>query len=363
MKKINLTLFVLAAALQLKANDGAYYSSGGVIYPLNETRISIEKEILSFSCADKRSQVNVYFEFLNPLNTPVKTLVGFVAPLPGGDVNNEDFENKRVQNFVVQFNGKILPYELKASECSDCELKELSELNFSQLGSGTLVYLFELEFVPGINKVSHSYDFYASSAIQLPEFYRYTLTTGAKWAGGKIKDLTVEINIGVNKFFYVTDIFKNNATWSIIGTGKVTDKILEWSKEFDCKMIRILSGKLKVEVKDFNPEYDLEFGVLGENGFTPYHIAPDYQSTGIELALEYRRIDFENTKLTKEDLRFIRNGVYAQYGYDFKSMDLKDYFLQYEWYMPNPNLKLEAIKLSDEDKVFIEQIIEKEKLQ
>jgi hypothetical protein len=54
--------------------------------------------------------------------------------------------------------------------------------------------------------------------------YNYILTTGSKWADGTIKDLTVEIDMGGNSYFYVKDIFGKSASWNILGTGKVTSK-------------------------------------------------------------------------------------------------------------------------------------------
>ncbi len=43
--------------------------------------------------------------------------------------------------------------------------------------------------------------------------------------------------------------------------------------------------------------------------------------------------------LRDEDLRIFRNEIFATYGYDFSSKDLRDYFLKYDWYKPiNKNI-------------------------
>lgn len=39
-------------------------------------------------------------------------------------------------------------------------------------------------------------------------------------------------------------------------------------------------------------------------------------------------------RLNKSDLRLLINGIYAKYGYDFKSKKYSDYFSQYSWYQP-----------------------------
>ncbi|MEZ4687449.1 MAG: hypothetical protein R3B47_15685 [Bacteroidia bacterium] len=44
MKKLISTTLALLLFLPLLANDGIYRSSGGVIYPVQESRISLEKE-------------------------------------------------------------------------------------------------------------------------------------------------------------------------------------------------------------------------------------------------------------------------------------------------------------------------------
>ena len=43
---------------------------------------------------------------------------------------------------------------------------------------------------------------------------------------------------------------------------------------------------------------------------------------------------------SKEELRFIRNEVFARKGYVFKSQNLNNYFKGRLWYKPNPNIAL-----------------------
>lgn len=38
--------------------------------------------------------------------------------------------------------------------------------------------------------------------------------------------------------------------------------------------------------------------------------------------------------MTKQDLRIVRNEIYARHGYIFKSQDLKEYFGSKSWYQP-----------------------------
>lgn len=255
-------------------------------------------------------------------------------------------------------NLKSKTFKLKATECDTCELKETSELRFSQIDQGVFVYLFEVTFKPGKNQFFHSYSFPASTNVEMAQFYNYILTTGNKWAGEKIKDLTIEIDIGINKYFYVKDIFQDKANWTIIGTGKVTNKKFDYYDKDSCRMIRLLSGKLQIAVKEFKPINNIEFGIIDDHSFiTP---PTDFQRIQNKTAFGIGHLNLDESH-TKRELKFLRNTIYAQYGYQFKDPELQSYFNQFEWYLPDPNLKLEMIALTAREKQFIDEIMKREK--
>jgi hypothetical protein len=289
-------------------------------------------------------------------------MIGFQAPTAVGDVSDNISNSNQITDFKILANGQILPYKLQAAECEDCELKEPKDFQFSQFEQGVFVYLFELTFKPGINKINHSYSFPASSNVAFDQFYNYILTTGAKWAGGTIKNLTVNFDLGNNKYFYVNDIFGKTANWSIIGSGKVTNEKFHNYDNDTAKMVRILSGRLQIEVTDLQPKSNIEFGIINDNSFST---APtDQRPDKLFNALKYHTLDmkyFEEKELTKDDLKLLRNTIYAQYGYVFKSKDLQDYFAKFEWYLPDPNLTMEQIKLTEKEKKFINDILKREK--
>ena len=358
MKKatyILLTIFSFSAF----GNDGIYLTRGGVIYPTVENSISIDKEILSFKVIDKKCLVNIQFEFYNHDSVNKKLIVGFQAPTANGDVSDSICNLNQIENFTIVNNGKIIPYKLKAAECEDCVLKEPNQFRFSQSEPGVFIFLFEIDFQPGLNKISHSYSFPATSNVAFDQIYNYILTTGAKWKGGAIKEFEMQIDLGENCYFFVKDIFGENSTWNIIGTGKVTETSFINYDDNENKMIRILSGYLKVTSNDLKPTENIEFGIIDDYSFitapTDFQKIQDGKVLGISDF--YINPDYN---YSKKDLRLIRNTVYAQYGFDFNSMDLKEYFSQFDWYMPNPNLKLDDIKLSKEEKEFIELILKME---
>jgi len=267
MKLTIIIILIVISSFSLFGNDGVYLSSGGVIYPTKETKISLDREILSFKVQDDICTVNILFEFNNPEKNERKLLIGFQAPTASGDVTDEICNTNQIADFKIFSDGKLIPYKLKKALCEDCELKETKDLYFTQDESGVFVYLFEYTFKPGINRINQSYTFPRTANVIVDEIYDYILETGAKWAGGKIKNLTVQIDYGDNKYFYVNDIFEKNANWTIIGTGKITDEKIDKYFGIDSKMVRILSGKLQIDITNFKPENNIEFGVINRNSF------------------------------------------------------------------------------------------------
>lgn len=64
-------------------------------------------------------------------------------------------------------------------------------------------------------------------------------------------------------------------------------------------------------------------------------------------------------KYSSDELRIIRNEIFADYGYIFKSIDLNKYFSEKDWY--NPRYRDVSDKLSDVERWNIKIILENEK--
>ncbi len=56
---------------------------------------------------------------------------------------------------------------------------------------------------------------------------------------------------------------------------------------------------------------------------------------------------------SEEELRLLRNEIFARKGYVFKSKDLNTHFKTKSWYKPNSNIK---VTLSDEEKKYIDKV-------
>lgn len=318
-------------------------SYGSTIYPTEKTNISIDKEVLSFHVRDEIAYVDILFELNNPEATEQKLLIEFKTPAQFK--SSQSGNPCEIKDFTITHDNAIIPYNLQAATCEDCELKDPNEPIFEDNDYGIFVFQFEINFKPGLNKINHSFNFPRSGDIDVFATYNHVLKTGENWARGTIKDFTVNIDMGPNQYFFITDLFGETADWELIGTGKITDDSFSYYTQLPSKFIRILSGYLQIKVSDLqsSDHYEnLSFGTIN-----PYFFTSDIGS-------------FDHIEPTKNTLRIIRNTIYAQHGYIFKSTDLKERFSQFDWYMPNPNLKMEDIKLTNIEKRLLEEIIEKE---
>lgn len=55
-------------------------------------------------------------------------------------------------------------------------------------------------------------------------------------------------------------------------------------------------------------------------------------------ASQYIYTESDLAALTPQELTYLRNSIYAAYGYVFDSSELNSYFSQFDWYTPNPSV-------------------------
>lgn len=92
---------------------------------------------------------------------------------------------------------------------------------------------------------------------------------------------------------------------------------------------------------EYNPstnQYELNENI-SEKQIANAIIPDDYFAyDGLDFSkLDFRLIDDDLKNLDKEQLRLMRNAVYARHGRLFKSVDLQSLFNCYAWYKKNPN--------------------------
>lgn len=310
--------------------------------------------------------MEILFEFTNPDSLERKVLVGFQAPSSAGDVSDSLSSVTQIRDLRVMVGGKLLPYVQMAAECEDCPLDELSKFDFSQFNQGVFVSLFEVTFKPGFTEIHHSYSFPASSHVYFDQIYGYILRTGAKWASSTIADLTVMMDMGPNTYFYVNDVFGATAQWSILGTGKLTSATFNIGAGTTARMVRLLSGKLMINVKDLQPKENIEFGVITVGSFLGVPTQNNEQSDlspNVAVALSAQTTDLGYRKLPpldKDELRLLRNLLYARYGYTFKDAALQQLVEGFAWYVADPNLRAKDIPFTSAEQRFLAEIVRKE---
>ncbi|MCG8702385.1 MAG: YARHG domain-containing protein [Bacteroidales bacterium] len=315
MKGIIRTFLFLVTAILLQSNDSVINGYGGDFFPVIETDISIKKEVLLLTLEDNM-HVDVYFEFFNP-NEEKELLVGFVVPpkhdpeYSNNDSINIDKRVPDIYNFKVVANGESLEY--KFDLLNDAPLEELKEAE----GKWNYVYYFKVKFKPGINIVKHSYSFDGGFDSSGGIFYSYILKTAKNWAGSKIEDFTLQIDIASGIEFHVSDI-ANNDQWTVKGEGNSS------GNSFCMK-----NGIIEMKAVNFTPENNINIYLLPDYSFY------DTESVGFQAELA----ELGDLKaLDKERLRIIRNYYFARKGYKFKSNDLFEFYSSYLWYIPDSKL-------------------------
>jgi hypothetical protein len=278
-KLIVLFLLLLSSGFAF-ANDGVFYASGDMLFPMKKTSIALRKEVLTITKKGDSMLVDVYFEFENP-DTTQKLIVGFVTPPGSGDVGGADnyaysdtsseyaeYEGEPslafVNNFTVTLNEQKLAATAKLLGKSGFKLPKKSfatEYDF--------VYYFTATFKPGTNKIHHTYWMPMAGSVMEAYTGYYRLTTGTSWANKQIDDFTLNLHVDDNEKFYITRTFRKNkkpADWKIVGKGKITKGWIKYLSVYDgadnepMTFVKLTSGYLQLVAKNFRPEYDLVFG-------------------------------------------------------------------------------------------------------
>ena len=94
-----------------------------------------------------------------------------------------------------------------------------------------------------------------------------------------------------------------------------------------------------------------------DNNYSDDEIQQDMDfKTQYDFACERLVTEKDLTGLDANDLRIMRNWIYARHGYIFKSRDLKDYFSQMPWYNPcSSDVSSQLSKIEKQNVEFIKR--------
>ncbi|MBO4575063.1 MAG: YARHG domain-containing protein [Bacteroidales bacterium] len=390
MKKLSLLLLLVISCCVGRANDGAFYSNGNHLIPINDSVISVQKEILTITRVDDTVNgwgssflVDVYYEFYNP-GEAKDILVGFEAPTPDGHVSS-DVEtmyagNPYINGFQVIMNGKNIPWQLahvpyryegnyqfsyamlqddyyKNGQVVDMPLEQYEAImdtiyegddRYAYLDwSGYefyYVYHFNAHFEPGVNIIQHTYVSKGSSLVMMDYVFDYILTAANRWANNGIDDFTLVVDMGGMTTFACGIDGVEAGEWTYSGHGKTGEHGRH-----------VQSGKLMLHKKNFHPEGELGIIKVGNDIYYD-----DKNSIMDELNVRYLSLDADLAKyldklgVTKEERRILKNTPFAYRGFVFKTPGLQKYFDSTEWYVANPDYKADMNAMTEDERAWIE---------
>lgn len=224
MKKFLLALSLfLTSIVGIQANDGVYFTSGNFLVPIQETDISVAKEILTITIgSDGFAHVDVFYEFLNK-GQAKKLTMAFEATSSYNDMEplNRKGIHPHIKDFSVCMNDSSLTYRNGVvavkmdndnrvldftpldlnkwkgyGEVADSLLPENNELYNVELNEYTpfgYAYYFDAQFKPGLNTVHHTYSYRMSYNVAQKFVIPYWLTPAMRWANRQIDDFTLRI--------------------------------------------------------------------------------------------------------------------------------------------------------------------------
>ena len=400
---------LLMAFQHAEANDAVYFVNGNQLQPLQETDISVKKEVLTITIGeDGFAYVDVDYEFMNKGKAKTITM-GFEAEAPYNDIIentiNKHGGHPHIMDFTVSLNGKQLTYSNNVVFAADYEgnyPKEVQALrkdtmtyvpvDFSrweeldgdaqmlknkQTGEEanySYVYYFEAPFGEGINRVHHTYRYRMSFGAGSTFTISYWLTPAMRWANHQIDDFTLRIRADqCTKHFFVDSPVLNSEGFIVKeGRGKTRKlTVKHWAdeeeKEVPVTEVVLRNGMVEWHSQNFKPVANMDIASADQ---LEYIVAQDsapfclYYDSGATFNLWggwwktfddlYTGPDNEKQKQAFA-ARLRRNLPYAHRGYVFKDPELKRIFESMWWYMPDENWKPAADSFSQHEKELIQQ--------
>ena len=411
IRRITTTILALCAlCINTYANDGEFHVNGNHLIPISNTDIKIAKEILTIYVSDtsRHTSVDVDYTFINTSSKPKKVRMGFEASmLEDSDaiLPKEGHQGHPcIYDFVVEMNGKQIKYTNEYAFIIDSTTTDYKHFpvdktkwentskeyrdehgwwdeglwnkKTNEYRPYAYVYYFEATFLPGENKIHHTYKYDCGYDLENRYLITYWLTPAMRWNNKKIEDFTLRISA-------------ENTTehFSLFGPfGKGTFNIVKGNGKFrnngDGKEIVMRNGMLEYHCADFVPEHDLSIvsqdkffyedlhqikdSEVGENEYASSKVSVDdickfgYYNIWYAISDSYGE-NLAKTILTLSDWekRVLRNLPYARRGYVFKDKKLADYFSQFYWYMPDPSWTPSQADFTEWERDFVKSFSQK----
>ncbi len=329
-----------------QAMDGTLAPMGVAPFPIENNNVTlIDEQIVFEGVPTEDGLISVWkahctFHFKNETAVPQKVTMGvpFERNFEFDLENYSDATEEEIKALPQANAAHLLPTipSFKAKvRGADVKLKEIrfdhKETKFHN------AWVWEVTFAPGETvEVINSFEHGSDSAEGLWGV-GYGLMTGKSWKGGKIGRLQLEVRPNV-------EFIKGDLREELVGHPKGARVVTD--------------GKFRKAVwdlKDFVPDADsdLYFG---------FYLLKDWLSWQLERELGVIPLSAVGEK-SCEQLRILRNSVYAWYGYPFKSADLKAYFSKKSWYTEDPKFDIKKLSPMAQRYIseFTKELLEDEK--
>jgi hypothetical protein len=376
------SVILIFIAISAHANDGGIEVVGGALHPVNIANVSMEYERLIITCKESYFEVEAYIELYNHDRAAIRPLLGFEF-FEGMLSHHSSFNlEENINQYILLVNGRAQRFEYGVQE--------------DERKIHTLVYQPELN--PGKNTVYHKH--------QLPYGFgssqgdvAYLLETSSRWKDGIIKNLEIFIRAERNtiiRFERYTNTPSNVLSFDFdaIGESKLYRKYTYEPGGGHSNVNRedyslTPNGYLYKHIENFVPNRNIGFQTTAFIGMPQYqderYDDPPYtwiwyNNNPFILLYDWKRY-IENPafrgyrwyygdwrpsenmlkELSTEQLRILRNTLYAIRGYVFNDSFLQEYFNRQYWYFPNPNITMSDIILDAAENRILRYIIAEER--
>jgi hypothetical protein len=365
-----LCCLVFVSSKNAWANDSSYFASGNQIIPLQETDISVKKEILTMKrIADEKVRITVSYTFHNP-GKEKSLLMGFEAGAPYGDVDGtpRNGEHPYIEKFSVNLNGEMIPHKVSIFQPTEQKEREwayhiddlkkpqvIPEIENQNETGFFYVYHFPATFPAGESQVTHSSEYAMSGSVFTQTGIDYMLSPALRWANQEIEDFTLIIDLGEFQQFHVlASFFDDLSSWRT--QGKVKIAMQDVRHQYADEASRVMTvwqqhGSVTFTAKNFRPK--------GELSIISYRSMSNNEELDVK-AMELAFHDLPNLeeKTIKDEFsrKALANFPYARRGYVFQNQQLRAFYEKQPWYLPDPNYK--AAGLSDEEQQWLAELAE-----
>jgi hypothetical protein len=304
----------------LYANDTWVESAGGgyTLLDVKNQSVKMISENIKIDLYDNYYEMNIEFIFFNYGDT-VELKVGFPEYSYGtGNITN-------IRNFQTSVNNENVEVEMVKN------LNNTLNFNFGYKKINSW-YVKNVVFNANeytVTKVHYRAD-YANYGYYNSVEYLYG--TGSTW-NDKIDQIVIEITNHTNYWLYRT----------IFNVEKTT--------------LRRNNNTIEIRINNIYPEIADDFSICFSD--FPAFEMPQFEVSERRWRLAREIItDEELILLNKEQLRILRNSIYAFHGYKFMSIDLQNYFNRQNWYKINNNFT--ENNFSENEKTNLKNIISEE---